>query len=234
MESTQKRAHYTMVLWSIVLFLAGCNSGTTGISGLRIGDDTGKEVFPGQPLQVTARLATHTEISHIDLEIQPAADSGWTFRQEYRDGYSGLQKVNFKAELPVPPDAEPGTYRLALRLTDKKGSEMTESDDFRLAIDSSIPTATDLDAGINTAGNDLHLETELTAPGRINKVVVDIKGDEWQKTFTFAGKQLTGQLSHRFHEHVDVAEAPKGFYQVILTVEDQKGKRSTVEGAFTK
>src|SRR5690606_26327541 len=103
-----------------------------------------------------------------------------------------------------PDTVEPGDYTLILLITDATENVSEDSVRFRLAIDSTVPTASDLDVGINAAGDDLHLETELSAPLGFAKVVVEVKGDAWEKTFSFSGGELVGRPTYRFHEHVKI------------------------------
>lgn len=220
------------LLFAFIILLAGCSSPGRGISDLQVGEKA--EAFVGLSLPVSARVSAEAAIVEISIAIRPVSDEGWTFAAQYSDGIAGKNKADFRTDVAIPATAEPGNYRLTLRLVEADGSVTEASADFRLTIDSTVPTASGLDVGINAAGNDLHLETELTAPSGIKSVFVAIEGNAWSKEFKFAGEQLVGQLTHHFHEHVHVSEAPEGDYRVILTVEDQKGRRAQTEGMFAK
>jgi len=227
------RPVFRLLLFFIVLS-AGCGRQGAGISNIQVEEGGRAEVFVGQPFTVSAHVAAGKAIDHVDLRIGPVSGEGWTFERPFSEGIAGKKAVSFAARVEIPKDAEPGSYRLTLRLTEDDGSVAEESADFQIAIDSTIPTASDLDVGINAAGNDLHLETELIAPSGIKAVLVEIKGDAWSTGFTFNEGELVGQLTHHFHEHVHVEEAPAGTYRVILTVEDRKGRSAKTEGTFTK
>lgn len=219
----------------IFIFLAmACQHEHAGISDLRVGTEGNGKAFAGLELPVTAHVSVHAPIVHADVEIQPISGEGWTFQQQYTGSIAGKTHAQFETGIAVSDTAETGDYILVLRITDAEETVSEDTARFRLAIDSTVPTASDLDVGINAAGDDLHLESELTAPLGIAQVVVEIKGDDWEEAFTFSQAQLVGQLSYRFHEHVKVGEAPKGPYAIRLTVEDSKGRRFRTEDVFTK
>ncbi len=221
------------VLTAMIVFV-GCGGRQEGIGSLKVGPEGNAEGFAGQSLPVSASVRTASPISHVDVAIQPIAGSGWTFSERYTERIAGNREIPFQAGVDVPVDAEPGDYKLTVHVETADGTAFTESTDLRLAIDSTVPVASDLDVGINAAGNDLHLETELTVPGKIRQVRVEVVGDDWRDEFPFAGSKLVGQLAHHFHEHVQVGEAPAGSYRVILTVEDQRGRKAQAEATFTK
>lgn len=234
LSATGRKAAIRALYVACLLAVAGCKQGGTGISEIQLGNAGNNEGFVGQELPITARVSAHAAIDYIDIEIQPQAEDGWTFKQRYTEGMAGGKSVIFKAGVAVPAVAEAGDYRLVLRATDADGDVIEATAVFKLSIDSTVPTASDLEVGINKAGNDLHLEAELTAPAGIAKVKVEIKGDAWRDEFTFSGKELAGQLTHHFHEHVHVGEAPGGTYTVIMTVVDRQGREYRTEGTFTK
>ncbi len=217
-----------------ILLGVACQHEHPGVSDLRAGTDGNRQAFVGGELPVTAHIAVDAPVDRADVAIRPASGAGWAFAGEYSEGLGGKTHAPFEAAVAIPDTVEPGDYILVFRITDAEGNVSADSVDFKLAIDSTVPTASDLDVGINAAGNDLHLESELSAPLAIAKVVVEVKGIAWEETFIFSGTELAGQLSLRFHEHVKVGEAPKGSYHVCLVVEDSKGRTARTEGTFTK
>lgn len=83
-----------------------------------------------------------------------------------------------------------------------------------------------------TAGEDLHLEAEILATGRIATVAVEIHSEtnaslpEIKQTFT----DYAGLLNATFHKHVDIpVDQPAGIYHLHLTVTDQQGNVKTAE-----
>lgn len=217
-----------------VLLLIGCGGGDSGIGKLQVGTGAPAEGFAGQPLPVVAAVTTKAAIAQVTVDIRPVTGQGWTFSKPYTDEVVGSKEMTFRTAIDVPTDAEPGNYQLTLRVTTADSIAIAASADFRLDIDSTVPTTTDLDVGINAAGDDLHLETELAAPSKIKQVSVAVEGEQWRKEFSFAGKALVGQLSAHFHEHVHVADAPRGAYRVILTVTDEQGRQAKTEARFSK
>lgn len=233
-ESDQWNVSKLATLMFIGLLSATCHSEHSGVSDLRVGAENSEEAFAGQELPITAHIAVHAPIKRADVEIRPVSGKGWTFAQQYTESLKGKTHARFEARIGIPDTAEMGDYLLVLRITDTEEHVSEDTARFRLAIDSTVPTASDLDVGINKAGNDLHLETELTVPAGIAGVRVEIRGDAWSDTFNFSGNDLVGQLTHRFHEHVKVGEAPKGTHAVHLTVRDRQGREYKTEGTFTK
>lgn len=221
-------------LMFIGLLSAACHPEHPGVTDLRVGTEDSGEAFAGQELPMSAHIAVHAPIRRADVEIRPVSGKGWTFAQQYNESLEGKTHARFEARIGIPDTAEAGDYLLVLRITDTEEHVSEDTARFRLAIDSTVPTASGLDVGINKAGNDLHLETELTVPAGIAGVSVEIRGDAWSDTFDFSGNDLVGQLTHRFHEHVKVGEAPGGAYTVIATVRDRQGREYKTEGAFTK
>ncbi|MFC3198035.1 DUF4625 domain-containing protein [Parapedobacter deserti] len=221
------------ILLSAVVLLS-CGTRGAGVSDLQVGSQGSGEAFVGHSFSVEANLRANTSIAHVVMDIQPVSGDGWTFNEQYTDGVAGEKGAKFTTEVAVPITAEPGHYRLTLRAVDDNGSATESSTDFELSIDSTVPTLSGIDVGINAAGDDLHLEAELTAPSKIESVNVEVIGDAWNKEFRFTNERLVGQLSYHFHEHVRVSEAPAGTYRVVLTIEDQQGRRAQAEGKFTK
>ena len=230
---TMKKTRLTFIYALIGLFAVSCSSKGNGISDLKIvGSDEGVSV--GQPSLIEADINVEDAIDEVQITWEPTSGDGWQLAAAFTDGLQGQQSVRFSEYIDVPVDAAPGKYRLTMKVKQQDGTEIEESVDATLTIDSTVPVASDLDVGINAAGNDLHLETELTAVKKIQQVTVQVNGAAWSKDFTFDGSRIKDQLSLHFHEHVHIDEAPAGNYQVVLTVEDQEGRSASVEGSFTK
>jgi hypothetical protein len=92
------------------------------------------------------------------------------------------------------------------------------------------------------AGEELHLEAEMLAPEKIDRVELEIHKEGGQKSlhvkFT-AGEwhlqkvydKFKGLKNTDFHEHVDVPlSAPGGDYHLHLSLIDQKGNKAEAEG----
>ncbi|MDO1498833.1 DUF4625 domain-containing protein [Euzebyella saccharophila] len=88
-------------------------------------------------------------------------------------------------------------------------------------------------------GSDIHLEAEITAEATVASITLDIHGhdlevgegeEEWdfEQTFTNASYLV---INPEFHEHVDIpTTAPAGEYHITLTVTDENGNSTEVEG----
>ena len=88
-------------------------------------------------------------------------------------------------------------------------------------------------------GSDIHMEAEINAPGKVASIEVDIhahdlevgEGEvEWdfEQTFTDASYLV---INPTFHEHVDIpSNIPAGEYHITLTVKDELGNSTEVEG----
>ena len=83
-----------------------------------------------------------------------------------------------------------------------------------------------------TAGEDLHLEAEILATGKIASVVVEIHSEtnssapEISQSFA----DYNGLLNATFHKHVDIPTTqPAGIYHLHLTVTDEQGNVKTAE-----
>ncbi len=90
---------------------------------------------------------------------------------------------------------------------------------------------------VAVAGEDMHLEGELLAPGKIKSINVEIHSEEGgddivNKTWD-SGKYI-GVLNTTFHEHIDIPkDAKPGQYHLHFTVTDEKGQTSTFETEIT-
>ena len=111
----------------------------------------------------------------------------------------------------------------------------SSDDDSSPASNSITIDLTEVGSGNNlkaTAGEDLHLEAEILATGKIASVAVEIHSEsnsnapEIKQTFS----DYNGLLNATFHKHVDIpATQPAGHYHLHLTVTDQNGNVKTAE-----
>jgi len=81
-------------------------------------------------------------------------------------------------------------------------------------------------------GNDLHIEAQITAPGTIKDVVLDIHpktGTGWKVNTTYT-ENLAGLKNAEFHKHIDVpADATLGDYHGHIKVTDENGQVTEAE-----
>lgn len=97
---------------------------------------------------------------------------------------------------------------------------------------------------IGYAGTDFHIEAEIVAEGKIDKVTVEIhpegeheqeeEGDshdhegEWEDEFTYT--KFSGLKNTNFHKHIDIpVDAEPGHYHFHFIVTDMEGNQTTVE-----
>ncbi len=95
---------------------------------------------------------------------------------------------------------------------------------------------------IGYAGSDLHIEAEIVAEGRIDKVTIEIhrEGDhnksltialydnEWEVDTTYT--KFSGLKNATFHEHIEIpVYAEPGDYHFHFIVTDMEGNQTSVE-----
>lgn len=99
------------------------------------------------------------------------------------------------------------------------------------------PVISGLEIGSNNSktgypGNDIHIEGEIIAPGKIASVTVEIHpesgtGWEFEQVYT---EGLAGLKNADFHKHIDIPEdAALGSYHVHIKVTDQNGQTTEAE-----
>lgn len=80
-------------------------------------------------------------------------------------------------------------------------------------------------------GGDLHIEADITAPGKIKEVIVEIHSENaggWEGEWIYT--EFNGLLNTTFHKHVEIPEgiAP-GEYHLHFIVTDQNGQSTQLE-----
>ncbi len=99
---------------------------------------------------------------------------------------------------------------------------------------------------IGYAGSDLHIEAEIVAEGKIDKVTVEIQTEgnheeksisislhegEWEVDTTYT--EFSGLKNTTFHKHIDIPVlADTGHYHFHFIVTDLEGQQTTVEEEF--
>lgn len=233
--------HFLCLITTIIAtgaLAVSCNSGTVsglGTSDVQVGTTAkDKSSHLGVPLPVSAVVFAENNIASFEVQLKSKSDSEVIFVQSYTEGLSGKTKADFSEDVVLPAETEPGEYLVTLKVTDEQGNEQIDEVNLKLLIDSSFPAVGDLDIGINAAGNDLHLESNIAAANKIAKITVLVKGEEWEKEVDFAKESMVGKVTLHFHEHVHVDEAPAGKYQVTVTVIDQDNNQASESASFTK
>jgi len=204
------------------------------VTKVEIGHDNSKVAYAGTDFHVEAELFSPVSIDAVKLTIRPKTATGWTFEQEYKDGFAGLKNATFHKHIDVPADAALGSYELRLVVTDQEGRSTSIVSGLEIKFDPSLPAATGFEVGLNAAGNDLHVEAKISAVNKIAKMIVEIHGAGWEKEVTYTDEAAVGQTAYTLHKHIDVTAAPKGHYHVHLKVIDQQQKESEFEAHFDK
>lgn len=82
------------------------------------------------------------------------------------------------------------------------------------------------------AGEDLHLEAEITAKAKIASVAIEIHSEDNNEApeITATYNDYNGLINATFHKHIDIpATQPAGMYHLHLTVTDMDGNTKTAE-----
>jgi hypothetical protein len=84
-------------------------------------------------------------------------------------------------------------------------------------------------------GADLHIEAEIVAEGKIDKVTVEIHQEEGSSDeIEVEYDEFAGLKNTTFHKHVDIpATTVAGTYHCHITVTDMEGNSTTVEEEIT-
>lgn len=99
------------------------------------------------------------------------------------------------------------------------------------------PTITYIEFGHDNSktayiGADLHVEAEVTAPGKIDNIKVEMHpedGGGWEYSEVFR-EGFEGLLNANFHQHLPISEeAVPGEYHIHFIVTDKNGKQTSVE-----
>jgi hypothetical protein len=98
------------------------------------------------------------------------------------------------------------------------------------------PVISDLELGISNShvayiGADLHIEAEVVAEGKIDKITVEIHQEEGSSDeIEVEYNEFSGLKNTTFHKHIDIpATAVAGTYHCHITVTDMEGNSTTVE-----
>lgn len=222
------------------VLLQGCGgSGAAGTTKTVVG--TGGEEpagYIGSPLAFSTEIYAPDTIASLEAGLRTitgtGADGNMLLTESFTEGLSGAVRTHIDASLHLSSEIRPGDYVLVLTVTDRKGNRHTADYPVKIMIDTSLPTVLDLETGINAAGNDLHLAAHVTAPNKLSKITVTVRGEEWNDEYVFDGASIVGKVDYHFHEHALVDKAPAGEYEVTITATDQKGRASSAIGSFTK
>lgn len=98
------------------------------------------------------------------------------------------------------------------------------------------PVINGLELGIDNShvayiGADLHIEAEIVAEGKIDKITVEIHQEEGSSDeIVVEYDEYAGLKNTTFHKHIDIPETTTiGTYHCHITVSDMEGYQTTVE-----
>lgn len=114
------------------------------------------------------------------------------------------------------------------------------------------PVISDLEIGYENSkvgyqGGDLHIDAEIVAQGRIDRIVVELHyegehtdhksgqnaNDDHGWEFEYAWTEFDGLLNTTFHEHIEIPlDAELGSYHFHFKVIDLQGKVTEIETEF--
>lgn len=221
-----------------VLGLSSCDKekDPPTISDTEVGEGNSKTATIGGTLHMDAKIDAPGKIDKITVDLHPESGSGDDIEAEYTS-YAGQLNADFHEDLPIPSTATAGEYHFHLTVTDEEGqSKSFEADVDIQAQEADAPVISNLTVGEGNSktasiGGELDLDAEITAPGKIDKIVVDLhpesgSGDDIEAEFT----NYAGKTSADFHEHVEIpSTATAGEYHMHIKVTDQEGKTSEVD-----
>jgi len=203
------------------------------ITGVEIGSDNSKIGYAGSDFHIDAAITAPAGIAEVRVEIHPASGAGWEYDSVYTEGFAGLNNAQFHKHIDIPADAATGHYHLHLTVTDANGTKADIEEEIEIKQDATLPSISGLGIELENSGNELHLETTITAPNKIAEVSVEIHG-AWEEEYTYTDAAMVGQTTYDFHQHIDISAAPAGHYHVHLKVVDQAGKEKEFEDHFDK
>lgn len=231
-----QKQHIIGLLALFFFAFSSCSGDRPGISKMVVGEKDSGEATVGSPMLVRANISLDENITGVELQmasLDPEMGEG-TFSQQFSDKYSGSDAVKFDEQFMFPSATEAGNYELTLTVTGESGAILQQKRSFRISVDSTVPVVDELEVGINARGDDLHLAAHITAVKKIRQVILGLEGEDWSKEFVFEQARIKDQTSIHFHEHAHVDDAPAGIYTVVLTVEDQDGRKASATSTFEK
>ncbi|RZK42480.1 MAG: DUF4625 domain-containing protein [Pedobacter sp.] len=233
-----KFTKFLLAFFTVAAIFSACKkeniTAPPSITGLEVGSNNNKTAYPGSDLHIEAQLLAEGTIADVKVEIHPVAANGWKFEIDYKSEFAGKKNAELHKHIDVPANAALGKYHIHVIVTDQQGQVTEVESELEIKFDPSLPTATGFEVGLNTAGNDLHLEANLAAVNKIARVVVEIHGGNYEKEVVYTDAAMVGATTYNLHKHINVGDAPKGHYHVHLKVIDQSNKESEFEEHFDK
>lgn len=235
----------SLLLSTITFVVSSCDSDgeQSGVAKpvvalAEVGSGNGKSVVAGKDLHLESELEAEGLIGRIDLSIASADGTNAVLAASWTDGkYIGVRNATFHEHVDIPANTAAGDYELTLAVTDQKGQSTAVTSELKITVPADGAPKVALaevgkdDGKTAAAGEELHLEADITAPLKIAGIEVELHNSDAGYEFTsiFTGKYL-GETSVHFHEHIEVpADAPAGEYHLHFTVTDAEGNATTEE-----
>lgn len=219
----------------LTIAIVSCKNKVEGINQFQIGNSKGDaHVFVGEDINWTSTVYFKNKIKSVEVKLTSAHAGRWSFEKIYNEEFKGETEYRFNEVITLPPDLPVGEYEFTIQAIDSNGESDEKTIKVNVSVDSSRPFASTLDVGINAKKDNLHLESHISAPKKVQHIKVYIKQNALAKEYVFEGKNIAGEIDFTFHEHVDVSDFPPGNYEVILDITDMNGKSAQTKGSFQK
>ncbi len=204
------------------------------IRDVELGSGNNKTAYRGTDFHIEAEIEAPGTIEYVKVEIHGSGAGAWEFEQTYTEGFKGLKNAELHKHIDVPANAALGEYHVHIVVLDQQGKTTTFEDHIDVIEDNTLPSITELELELGHDGDELHVETVITAVNKIQKVEIEIHGGSWEEEFSYEDAGMVGQTTYTFHKHINIASAPAGHYHVHFKVIDQAGKEREFEGHFDK
>jgi len=226
-----------------IAFVSSCKKDEAAapvISGLEVGDGNSLSAIIGSDLHMDATIEAEGKISKIEIELHNEEGSGDEIEAVFTN-YAGQKNADFHEHIDIPSTVAAGEYHFHIKVVDEEG-QTTEADrDVMVTAPAdTAPVISGLEVGTNDshmamAGDELHLDAEITASQLIDYIEVELHpegfvGDDIEAQFT----NYSGESSIDFHEHIEIpASAAAGEYHMHFKVVDQAGQITDVDADVT-
>lgn len=135
------------LLLSVAYFLTACEKDdvrSPEILSFELGDENGKNAYPGGELHMIANVGADSDIDHIEININYSIrnsnnislddyDNEWNLNLTLTE-FSGLKNTNIHKAIEIPGNAKPGRYNFHLKVVDTNGSYAQTEEIFEILI----------------------------------------------------------------------------------------------------
>lgn len=190
----------------------------------------------GRDIHTEATITSEFMLDRIEVTLEGEQNSE-TFT--YTEGYEGVKgEVTYHEHPVIPEDFAPGIYTLKFTVYDENDNHSTyEIDDFELkAADIEVEWE---EIEVEYEGkNILHFEGELTAPGHLDRITVEVhKNDgDYKEEFDLDLKAVNhahnddGSVTYKIKEHFTIDGTVKGDYHIHIEYEGDDIPEDEISG----